>query len=146
MKRLLTAALCLATTPAFAGGITIDDAYARASRPGAPTGAMFMAITNTAETADRLIGAASPVAQMVELHTHIEADGIMRMRPIEGGIEVQAGQTHMLQRGGDHVMLMGVTETLENGDVVPLVLNFEQAGEVELEVVVDNDREQGHGN
>ncbi|NNL35983.1 MAG: copper chaperone PCu(A)C, partial [Silicimonas sp.] len=97
-------------------------------------------------TADRLIGAASPVAQMVELHTHIEADGIMRMRPIEGGIEVQAGQTHMLQRGGDHVMLMGVTETLENGDVVPLVLTFEQAGEVELEVVVDNDREQGHGN
>jgi copper(I)-binding protein len=148
MKISLATLVTLAAGPLWAGDITVDDAYARASRPGAPTGAMFMTIRNSGETADRLVGAASPVAQMVELHTHIEDQGVMRMRPVEGGIEIAPGGTHLLQRGGDHVMLMGVTGALENGDVVPLTLSFETAGEITVEVVVDNDRQQGmaHGN
>ena len=145
MRRILTVGIFLAATPLMAADITVDDAYARVSRPGAPTGAMFMTIHNAAETADRLVEARSPVAQMVELHTHIEEDGIMRMRPIDEGLEIPAGGTHQLARGGDHVMLMGLTETLENGTTVPLTLIFQNAGQVSLEVPVDNDRQQGHG-
>ena len=146
MRVLLAAAVGLFSTPLFAGDIMIDDAYARASRPGAPTGAMFMTIMNHGAEDDTLVAAASPVAKLVELHTHIEEDGVMKMRPVEEGFEIPAGGMHMLQRGGDHVMLMGVTETLENGDMLPLVLTFEKAGEVTLEVMVDNDRDQGkHG-
>ena len=145
MKRILAAALCLAATPLWAADIAVDDAYGRTSRPGAPTGAIFMTIVNTGETPDRLVAAASPAARVVELHTHIEEDGVMKMRPIEGGIELAAGESRILQRGGDHVMLMGITETLDDGDVIPLVLTFEEAGEIALDVVVDNDREQGHG-
>lgn len=145
MKRILTLAAILAATPLMAADITVEDAYARVSRPGAPTGAMFMTIRNASETADRLIEARSPVAQMVELHTHIEDAGVMRMRPVEGGLEIPAGGTHELARGGDHVMLMGLTQTLENGTSVPLTLVFETAGEISLEVIVDNDRQQGQG-
>lgn len=145
MKASVIAALSLFATPLWAGDITIEDAYARASRPGAPTGAMFMTIVNAGAEDDRLVAAASPVAKLVELHTHIEEDGVMKMREVEGGFEVPAGGTHMLQRGGDHVMLMGVTETLENGDTVPLTLTFEKAGKIELQVTVDNDRNQGMG-
>lgn len=145
MRTLLTVAAILAATPILASDITIEDAYARVSRPGAPTGAIFMTINNAADTADRLIGVSSPIAQIVELHTHVEDAGVMRMRPVEGGLEIPAGGTHQLARGGDHVMLMGLTESLENGMSVDLTLIFENAGEVSLQVTVDNDRQQGHG-
>lgn len=148
MTRILAAMLALAATPLVAGDITIEDAYARASRPGAPTGAMFMTIVNAGQEDDRLIGVATPAAHMAELHTHTEENGVMKMRPVEEGFEIPAGGMHMLQRGGDHVMLMGVMSELVNGDTVPLVLTFEKAGEIAIEVMVDNDREQGmkHGN
>ncbi len=148
MQRLLAAAaLSLLAPAAIAQDIVIEDPYARASRPGAPTGAIFMVIQNTGDTPDRLVGAASPVAKRVELHTHIEDNGIMRMREIEGGIEIPAGGTHVLQRGGDHVMLMGLTETLEDGLTVEVTLTFESAGDITATVPVDNARGQaGHGN
>ena len=148
MQRLLTAAvLSLLAPAAIAQDIVIEAPYARASRPGAPTGAIFMVIQNTGDTADRLVGAASPVAKRVELHTHIEDNGIMRMREIEGGIQVPAGGSHVLQRGGDHVMLMGLTETLEDGMTIEVTLTFEAAGDISTTVPVDNARGQaGHGN
>lgn len=143
MRLTFIAALCCAT-PLMAADITVEDAYARASRPGAPTGAMFMTIHNASETDDRLTEARSPVAQIVELHTHIEDGGVMRMRPIEGGLAIPASGSHELARGGDHVMLMGLTETLEEGTTVPLILVFENAGEISVAVTVDNTRQQGH--
>lgn len=142
MLRILTITACMFATPLIAADISIDDAYARASRPGAPTGAMFMVIRNDADTADRLLAVASPVAQLVELHTHIEDGGVMRMRPVEDGIEIPAAGTHALERGGDHVMLMGLTQSLDDGTTVPLTLTFEKAGEVQIDVVVDNERNQ----
>lgn len=146
MNRILASVVALLlATPALAADISVEDAYARASRPGAPTGAMFMTIRNASDTPDRLIEARSPVAQLVELHTHIDANGVMRMRPVEDGFEIPAGGVHELARGGDHVMLMGLTRTLENGKTVPLTLVFENAGEISLDVPVDNDRQQGHG-
>ena len=146
MKTVLSLILAFASTPLFAGDIEIHEAYARVARPGAPVGAMFMVIYNNGETDDRLVSAASPVAKKVELHTHIEDNGIMKMREVEGGFPVPAGGHHELARGGDHVMLMGLTETLENGMAVPLTLVFESAGEMQFDVIVDNDRQQGqHG-
>lgn len=146
MIRFIALALSLAAAPVFAGEITVEDAYARASRPGAPTGAMFMTIRNSSDTTDRLLAAQSPVAQLVEFHTHIDDNGIMRMRPVEDGFEIPADGEHMLMRGGDHVMLMGLTQPLEDGKTVPLTLVFQNAGEISVDVIVDNSRQQGqHG-
>ena len=129
-------------SPLLAGDIEITDAYARASRPGAPTGAIFMSIQNAGTTADRLVAAKSPAAAVVQIHTHIEESGIMKMREVAAGIPVPAGGTHTLSRGGDHLMLMGVTQDLVDGETVPLTLVFEIAGEVVIEVPVDNSRGQ----
>ena len=118
------------------------DPYARASRPGAPTGAIFMSIENTGTLADRLMTAESPAATVVQIHAHVEEGGIMKMREVEAGIPIPAGGTHTLARGGDHVMLMGVTQELVDGATVPLTLVFEVAGEVVIEVPVDNTRGQ----
>ncbi|MEM1351299.1 MAG: copper chaperone PCu(A)C [Pseudomonadota bacterium] len=125
--------------------IVITDPYARVSRPGAPSGAAFMVIQNTGDTADRLIEARSGVAQRVELHTHIDqGDGVMKMVEVEDGFEIEPGTEYALRRGGAHVMFMGLTDTLEQGDEVSVTLVFEQAGEITVSIPVDNDRQPAH--
>jgi copper(I)-binding protein len=140
MRPVAVAALLLAPLPALAE-IVIHDAYARASRPGAPTGAAFMIIENTGPEADRLIAARTDAAHRAELHSHVDqGNGVMSMVEIEGGIAIAAGESHALARGGDHVMLIGLTGTFEQGGAVVLTLTFEAAGEIEITVPVDNAR------
>jgi copper(I)-binding protein len=130
----------------LAADIVVSDAYARTSRPGAPTGAAFMLITNMADTDDRLVAASSEIAKRVELHTHIDqGDGVMKMTEIEGGIPIAAGATHAMERGGDHVMFMGLTDTLDQGAEIAVTLTFENAGDVVITVPVDNERQPLHG-
>ena len=144
---LLTAAFAaLLATPALAADIRIHDPFARVSSIMAQSGAAFMMIENHGTQDDRLVSARSDVAQRVELHTHLEDDqGVMRMFQVEEGFAVAAGGRHALERGGDHVMFLGLTRQLAHGDVVALTLVFEQAGEVMLEVPVDLERAADHG-
>ncbi|MCR9146926.1 MAG: copper chaperone PCu(A)C [Rhodobacteraceae bacterium] len=139
-------AIALSTTAALAADITVKDAYARAASPAAKTGAAFLMIENAGPD-DRLVGAKSPAAARVELHTHIEEDGVMRMRHVEDGFALPEGGMITMKRGGDHVMFMGLTGPFEQGARVPLTLVFETAGEMQIEVPVDLERmpEKGHG-
>ncbi|SEK40650.1 copper chaperone PCu(A)C [Roseovarius nanhaiticus] len=150
LRSLAASAALFAATPAFAADIMVEDAYARSAAPTSKTGAAFMQIINHGE-ADRLIGAASPAADLVQLHTHVESgDGVMSMVHVEEGFELPADGTLSMQRGGAHVMLMGLTATLEQGDVIPITLSFEKAGDMTVEVTVDLERmpKEGmdHGN
>lgn len=143
----LSGAMALLTLPAFAGdaAISIKDAYARS---GAMSGAAFFTIMNTSDTDDRLIAASSDAAPRVELHTHIEDEnGVMKMRRVEDGFAVPAGGMHALARGGDHVMFMGLEQPLPEGETISVTLTFEKAGDVVVEIPVDNDRKPkaGHG-
>jgi len=93
-----------------------------------------------------LIGASSDVADKVELHSHTSDDnGVMRMGEIEGGVAIAADDMHAFKRGGDHLMFMGLKGPLEQGAMVPVTLEFEKAGAVEIEVMVDQDRKPNHG-
>ncbi|MFK7752626.1 MAG: copper chaperone PCu(A)C [Sedimentitalea sp.] len=144
-RAFVALALCIAASGAIAGdAIMIKDAYARASSANATSGAAFMMIMNHSGQDDRLVAAASGVAKRVELHTHIETgDGVMQMREIEGGIALPAGAMHMMKRGGDHVMFMGLTQSLVQGDMVDVTLVFEKAGEIKVRIPVDLTRKPG---
>jgi hypothetical protein len=139
---LAAAAACLAlpvlALPALAAdAIAVRDAYARASSPAAQSGAAFMAIENGGAADDRLVAAASDIAARVELHTHIMEDDVMRMVHVEEGFEIPAGETILLERGGKHVMFMGLNEPMEQGATVEVTLTFEEAGDVTVEIPVD---------
>ncbi|MEM6408091.1 MAG: copper chaperone PCu(A)C [Pseudomonadota bacterium] len=141
------AAVVLMSLPALAGEakIMIMDPYARASTPSSKSGAIFFELMNQG-AADRLIAARSDVASRTELHTHEEdADGVMKMIHVEEGFDVPSGESVMLERGGKHVMLMGLTGPLEQGATVGLTLVFENAGEMQVEVPVDLNRKPTHG-
>ncbi|GGG64468.1 hypothetical protein GCM10011415_08840 [Salipiger pallidus] len=146
MKTLILAgAVALAAGPAFAD-ITVTDAYVRSAMPGAPTGAAFMVIGNDSGSADRLVSVASDAAKRVELHTHISDDnGVMKMTHVEEGFAIPANGEHVLARGGDHVMFMGLNEPLVQGETVTVTLTFENAGAVTIEIPVDSERQPDHG-
>ncbi|THH36157.1 copper chaperone PCu(A)C [Aliishimia ponticola] len=144
-KFLAGGAVALLTLPAFADDAKIEiiDPYARS---GAKTGAAFFTIVNHSESDDRLVAVSSDVAPRVELHTHIEdANGVMKMREVEDGFAVPARGEHALARGGDHVMFMGLPAPLEQGAKISITLTFEQAGDIVVELPVDNERKGGHG-
>jgi copper(I)-binding protein len=142
---LVAAAAALFTLPVLAEStLMIEDPYARTMGGMGASGAVFFSIMNHGDTDDRLIDAKSDVAQKVELHTHKDdGNGVMQMLHVPEGFPVAAGTTHALQRGGDHVMLMGLTQELKDGDVVSVTLVFEKAGEMVIEAPVDNTRKAG---
>ena len=148
----LIAALALAL-PAWAEDITIEDPYARAAGATAMAGAAFMTIQNDSAIADRLVAARSDVAERVELHTHVVDGDVMRMIEVEEGFAIPAGEAHNLARGGDHVMFMGLRQPFEQGETITVTLTFEHAGEMTLEIPIDNERtamtmegDMDHGN
>ena len=111
-----------------AGQLVIYDAWARASAGPARTGAAYVAIHNHGGP-DRLIGAATPVAERAELHTHIMEGNVMKMRPA-AAIAIAAGARVALRPGGEHLMLKGLKAPLAEGASFPLTLKFEKAGAV----------------
>ncbi len=136
---LLAASLTLSALagPAIAE-ILVLDPYIRTSGPMAKSGAAFMDLRNTGAADDTLLAASSDVAMRVELHTHKDiGDGVMQMIQIEGGMPVPAGGDHLLERGGDHIMFMGLTRSLAQGDIVEVTLTFENAGDINLKIPVD---------
>lgn len=152
-KTLIVAAATLFALPVLAhDGVDILDPYARTMGGMGASGAVFFVIENHQAAEDTLLDAKSDVAQKVELHTHKEdANGVMQMLHVPEGFTVPAEGSHALERGGDHVMLMGLTRELKDGDKVSITLVFKTAGEVVVEAVVDNARKgqmmnhSGHG-
>lgn len=138
-RRLLaaTAAWLLCSIPlgaALAGGISVDDPFARASAGMAKVGAAFMTLQN-AGSDDKLVSATSPVAEHVELHGHLKDGDVMRMRPVES-IDVPAGGSVQLAPGGLHLMLIDLKEPLKQGQLFPLTLTFAKAGAMTIDVPV----------
>ena len=116
------------------GDLMIESPWARATAGRA--GGAFMMIHNAGNRGDRLISAESDMAGLVQLHTTLVEDGVMKMRQVEGGIEVPADGMAELKPGGFHVMMMGLTGPLEEGASFPVTLTFEQAGAVTIDVKV----------
>lgn len=142
---VLAAHLLIAPAAAFAADtIRIIDPFIRVSGAMAKAGAAFMTIENSATTEDRLIAARIDVAERTELHTHRQdAAGVMQMIHVPEGFAIPAGASRALSRGGDHVMLLGLLRTLEQGERIDLTLVFEKAGEVVVAVPVGEPA--GHG-
>ncbi len=127
---LLLAAPAAPAQEARAGDLAVQQPWTRAAGQGA-TGGGFLSISNRGAAADRLLSASSPAARAMELHTMVRDGDVMRMRPVEA-IEVPAGQTVTLRPGGLHMMLIGLSQPLRQGESVPVTLRFERAGEVQV--------------
>ncbi|AZL60257.1 copper chaperone PCu(A)C [Tabrizicola piscis] len=149
MKPILTllAALCLAA-PVFAHGFTAGDLeikHPHIPQPAASAKAAggFMTIVNSGTEPDRLLGIESGIAAKSEVHeSKVDASGVGTMTHIDA-IEIPAGGTVTLEHGGLHVMFMGLTGTLTEGELYKATLIFERAGRVDVEFSIDAPTGQG---
>ncbi len=119
-----------------AGRLEISMPMIRATPPGAPVSAGYMRISNPSDAADRLIGGSAAFAGKVEVHEMTMDGDVMKMRPVEGGLEIPAGGEVLLKPGGYHIMLMQLKEQMQEGQTRKLTLEFEQAGSIELELPI----------
>ncbi len=65
-------------------------------------------------------------------------NGVMKMRPVEGGIEIKPGETVEFKPESYHVMFVGLKEPLVQGHRVKATLDFAKAGKVAVEFVVES--------
>ena len=108
--------------------VTVSGAWARAAAKGATTAA-YLQIVNGRLSDDVLVGVSTDAAERASLHeTTTDNSGMTGMQPMEDGITVPAGKTVMLEPGGYHIMLEGLTADLAAGSQIRLVLTFEQGG------------------
>lgn len=120
---------------AMPAGLAVEKAWARASAGKAANGGAYVTILNGGKEGDRLVAAESGVAKKVEIHTHRNDNGIMRMTRVDG-IEIAAGSVVTMRPGGYHVMLMGLNNPLKQGEKFSLTLVFEKAGKKTVDVAV----------
>ncbi|MFZ1399824.1 MAG: copper chaperone PCu(A)C [Candidatus Promineifilaceae bacterium] len=115
--------------------LQVTDVTANMSLPST-TGAVYMLIANNSNTDDALVGATIPGCGVVELHEMAMDGDVMVMRQVEGGrIPVPAGETVTLKRGGLHVMCIEKAEPIEVGQMIPVTLEFENAGTMEVQAM-----------
>jgi copper(I)-binding protein len=145
-----TLAAAMKTMPDKAGGdtvtagdIEIGSIWTRAMLPGQPVGGGYFTITNNGKSADRLVSISSPDAGSAEIHSMVMKDNVMVMRPVDGGLEIPAGGTVELKPGHFHLMFMDVKKPFHKGDTVPVTLEFEKAGKVEIKMPVEAPNAKG---
>lgn len=134
MKPLVLAAFCAALPTLAAADVTVSDPWARASILADRPGAAYLTLES--DSADRLLGVQTPAADRAMLHgTETDANGVSRMVHVEA-LDLAPGEPVTFAPGAMHLMLMGLSEKLEEGTTLLLTLSFEHSGEVTVEVPV----------
>ncbi|CTQ34524.1 copper chaperone PCu(A)C [Jannaschia rubra] len=134
MKLLIFMALVAALPFAAHAEVTVTEAWARASILASRPGAAYLTLKSDVD--DRLIGVTTPVADEVTLHaTETNSAGIGRMVQIEA-LDLPAEEAVTLTPGRMHLILMGPSEKFAEGTTFPLILHFETAGKIVVDVPV----------
>jgi len=105
--------------------VDVKDAWVRPAVPGQSGTGAFMKLS--APSGARLVGVQTPVAGVAEVHEMKMEGDMMKMRAVQGGLELPARQTVELKPGGYHLMLMDLKQAVTSGGTVPLTLQFEDA-------------------
>lgn len=113
--------------------VEVEDPWVRATKGSEDESmsAAFMLLDNGGDMDVEIVGASSEVAETTELHEMSEVDGEMAMSAIES-IEIRPDRGQILQPGGTHIMLMGLTEELVAGDEVSVTLEFGDGSRLEV--------------
>jgi copper(I)-binding protein len=126
-----------------AGDLVITQAWTRATPNGAKIGGGYLTIENKGTAPDRLIGGSADITGSVQVHEMSMDDGVMKMRPLDRGLAIEPGKVVKLAPGGYHLMMMDLKSPLKQGDRLPITLQFEKAGNVQVSFEVAGVGAQG---
>jgi len=132
---LMLSAVLADTALAADPALSIQEPYVRLAPPNAPATGAFMVIKNSGNDDRKLVKAESPVSKIVELHNHINENGVMKMRKVPS-IDVKAHGEAILKPGSYHVMLIEMNQPLTEGQTVPITLGFDDGSTLEVTAAV----------
>ncbi|MDR2000443.1 MAG: copper chaperone PCu(A)C [Zoogloeaceae bacterium] len=139
MKKLslaiLAACLSFGVWAGAADQITVVDPHVKMVPPNAQATGIFMVLKNESAAGIKLVKAESNAAKATELHAHVHEDGVMKMRQVPAFV-VPANGEAVLKPGSLHIMLIGLTASINEGDKVALTLGFEDGSSKQVEAVV----------
>ena len=118
------------------GSIHIRDPFSSALPPISKNGAVYLTLTNHGHLSDQLVGAATPIAEYAEIHTHRMEDGMVKMRKVDE-VELPPHEEVAFAPGRNHIMLIGLSQTLKEGERFSLILHFKEAGQTIVEVIIE---------
>ncbi len=141
LTAFIAAAAALASPAAAAGeydlgSILISQPWSRATPKGAASGAGYMTITNKGDAPERVSCVSDDASGQCQIHSMSMEGGVMKMRPVEGGLEIKPGESVALKPGGNHMMFLALKHPLEQGQTVKVTLKFEHAGTIEVDYPV----------
>ena len=142
---IAAASLLLLAGCAPQGGVEITDYWVKSSEMSTVGGmtAVYGTITNNSNEDVVLVGGATEVAGVVEVHEMAMIGGEMKMQEIDGGLVIPAGQSVVLEPGGNHLMLMMLASDVLAGDTIEVLFDFEGAEDLTLTDVVAKPAEGG---
>jgi periplasmic copper chaperone A len=115
------------------GSIHITQPWSRATLKGITSGAGYMTITNKGTAPDKITCVSDDASAQCQIHTMTMEGGVMKMRPVEGGLEIKPGETVKLAPLGLHLIFRDLKHPLEQGKTIKATLKFENAGTVDVE-------------
>jgi copper(I)-binding protein len=118
------------------GMIHISQPWSRATPKGAASGAGYMTITNKGATPETVACVADDASAQCQIHSMTMEGGVMKMRPVEGGLEIKPGESVTLKPGGYHMMFLSLKHPLEQGQTIKVTLKFDHAGTIDLDYPV----------
>ncbi len=138
MRIFLTFLACLAAGQGARAhqSLTLVQAYAFETTAGMANGAAYISVENLGSTVADLVGVASEVAEVTQVHTHVQHGDLRRMVALDLPLPLAPGQRLTMEPGGIHVMLLGLKAPLEVGDRVQIALDFEGRHARDFEVMV----------
>jgi periplasmic copper chaperone A len=119
---LLSAIMAGLATPAFAGTLTVTDAWFRALPTGLPAGGYFT-IKNSGDKNMVLAGAHSDSCGMTMLHRSVDHGGMTSMEDVKS-VVVPAHGSLAFSPGGYHIMCMAPTPEVSPGSTITVTLEF----------------------
>lgn len=121
----------LTSSAVGAASLQLTQGEIRVPMPGRTVTAGYFTLQNTTNETVELVAASSTAFSQIELHQHIEQEGMMRMVEVES-IELAAGATVIFQPGGLHLMLFEPLQPLNAGDTLPLTLHFADGKQLDV--------------
>jgi len=118
------------------GSIHISQPWSRATPKGATSGAGYMTLTNKGAAPDKVSCVSNDASAQCQIHSMTMEGGVMKMRPVEGGLEIKPGESVTLTPGGNHMMFLTLKHPLEQGGTVKATLKFDHAGTIDVEYPV----------
>jgi copper(I)-binding protein len=98
---------------------------------------VYVPLLNTGTSPDRFIGASSPIAEKVEIHDETKDNGILKMEELDG-VTLEPNVPISFRPGGKHLMVIGLKHPLKEGEMLPLTLQFENAGSIKVDAMVES--------